>query len=110
MMMEFKEMLIRAKRGEKNAQEKLLEMYRPLLMRESTRTGRTRDNRKIALERHVECLALSLRHSNTKVLTNTFKNCRNVNGGRGLLTSLRYLLPFHPPERSLSFGTLGSCC
>ena len=27
---------IRAKRGEKNTQEKLLEMYRPLLMREST--------------------------------------------------------------------------
>lgn len=39
MMMEFKEMLIRAKRGEKNAQEKLLEMYRPLLMRESIVEG-----------------------------------------------------------------------
>ena len=38
-MMEFKEMLIRAKRGEKNAQEKLLEMYRPLLMRESIVEG-----------------------------------------------------------------------
>ena len=39
MMMEFKEMLIRAKRGEKNAQEKLLEMYRPLLMRDSIVEG-----------------------------------------------------------------------
>ena len=39
MMMEFKEMLIRAKRGEKTAQEKLLEMYRPLLMRESIVEG-----------------------------------------------------------------------
>lgn len=39
MMMEFKEMLIRAKRGEKNAQEKLLKMYRPLLMRESIVEG-----------------------------------------------------------------------
>lgn len=39
MMMEFKEMLIRAKRGEKNAQEKLLEMYRPLLMRGSIVEG-----------------------------------------------------------------------
>lgn len=39
MMMEFKEMLIRAKRGEKNAQEKLLEMYRPLLMRDSIIEG-----------------------------------------------------------------------
>ena len=39
MMMEFKEMLIRAKRGEKHAQEKLLEMYRPLLMRESIVEG-----------------------------------------------------------------------
>lgn len=39
MMMEFKEMLIRVKRGEKNAQEKLLEMYRPLLMRESIVEG-----------------------------------------------------------------------
>lgn len=39
MMMEFKEMLIRAKRGEKNAQEKLLEMYRPLLVRDSIVEG-----------------------------------------------------------------------
>ncbi len=39
MMMEFKEMLIRAKRGEQIAQEKLLEMYRPLLMKESIVEG-----------------------------------------------------------------------
>ena len=39
MMMGFKEMLIRAKRGEKNAREKLLEMYRPLLMKESIVEG-----------------------------------------------------------------------
>lgn len=39
MMMEFKELLIRAKRGEQNAQEKLLEMYRPLLMKQSIVEG-----------------------------------------------------------------------
>lgn len=38
-MMDFKELLIRAQRGEKNAQEKLLEMYRPLLMKESIVEG-----------------------------------------------------------------------
>ena len=38
-MMEFKELLIRAKRAEQSAQEKLLEMYRPLLMKESIVEG-----------------------------------------------------------------------
>lgn len=38
-MMEFKELLIRAKRGEKNAQEKLLKMYEGLLVRESIVEG-----------------------------------------------------------------------
>ena len=34
-MMDFKELLIRAKRGEKNAQEELLKMYQSLIMKES---------------------------------------------------------------------------
>ena len=34
-MMNFKELLIRAKRGEKNAQEELLKMYQALIMKES---------------------------------------------------------------------------
>jgi len=34
-MMDFKELLIRAKRGEKNAQEELLKMYQALIMKES---------------------------------------------------------------------------
>lgn len=38
-MMDFKELLIRAKRGENSAQEELLEMYRPLLFKESMIDG-----------------------------------------------------------------------
>lgn len=38
-MMEFKELLIRAKRGEQSAQEKLLKMYEPLLMKQSIVEG-----------------------------------------------------------------------
>ena len=34
-MMDFKELIIRAKRGENNAQEALLEMYQPLLSKEA---------------------------------------------------------------------------
>ena len=34
-MMDFKELLIRAKRGEKNAQEELLKMYQAFIMKES---------------------------------------------------------------------------
>ena len=34
-MMDFKELLLRAKRGEKNAQEELLKMYQALIMKES---------------------------------------------------------------------------
>lgn len=34
-MMDFKELLIRAQRGEKNAQEELLKMYQSLIMKES---------------------------------------------------------------------------
>ena len=33
--MEFKELIIRAKRGESDAQEELLHMYQPLLFKES---------------------------------------------------------------------------
>lgn len=38
-MMEFKELLIRAKRGEKNALEELLKMYEGLLVRKSIVEG-----------------------------------------------------------------------
>ena len=38
-MMDFKELIIRAKRGEKDAQEKLLEMYRPLIAKEAILDG-----------------------------------------------------------------------
>lgn len=38
-MMDFKELIIRAKRGENNAQEALLEMYRPLLSKEAIIDG-----------------------------------------------------------------------
>ena len=38
-MMDFKELIIRAKRGEKEAQEKLLEMYRPLIAKEAILDG-----------------------------------------------------------------------
>jgi len=38
-MMDFKELLIRAKRGEKGAQEKLLKMYEGLLVREAIVEG-----------------------------------------------------------------------
>jgi len=38
-MMNFKELIIRAKRGENEAQEKLLEMYKPLLSKESIIDG-----------------------------------------------------------------------
>lgn len=38
-MMDFKELLIRAKRGELNAQEELLKMYQPLIMKESIVAG-----------------------------------------------------------------------
>lgn len=38
-MTDFKELLIRAKRGENEAQEILLEMYRPLLSKESIVAG-----------------------------------------------------------------------
>ena len=38
-MMDFKELLIRAKRGEKNVQEKLLKMYEGLLVREAIVEG-----------------------------------------------------------------------
>ena len=34
-MMNFKELIIRAKKGENEAQEALLEMYQPLLSKES---------------------------------------------------------------------------
>lgn len=33
--MEFKELIIRAQRGESDAQEKLLHMYQPMLFKES---------------------------------------------------------------------------
>lgn len=38
-MLNFKELIIRAKRGEKSAIEELLEMYRPLLTKESIVEG-----------------------------------------------------------------------
>ena len=38
-MLNFKELIIRAKRGENNAIEELLEMYRPLLTKESIVEG-----------------------------------------------------------------------
>ena len=38
-MMDFKELLIRAKRGEKSAQEKMLKMYEGLLVREAIIEG-----------------------------------------------------------------------
>ena len=38
-MMNFKELMIRAKRGEAEAQESLLEMYRPLIAREAIING-----------------------------------------------------------------------
>lgn len=38
-MMNFKELIIRAKRGEAKAQESLLEMYRPLIAREAIING-----------------------------------------------------------------------
>lgn len=38
-MMDFKELIIRAKRGENNAQETLLEMYSPLLSKEAIIDG-----------------------------------------------------------------------
>ena len=38
-MLNFKELLIRAKRGENSAIEELLEMYRPLLTKESIVEG-----------------------------------------------------------------------
>lgn len=38
-MMDFKELIIRAKRGENSAQEKLLEMYKPLLSKEAIVDG-----------------------------------------------------------------------
>lgn len=37
--MEFKELIIRAQRGENDAQEKLLHMYQPLLFNESVVDG-----------------------------------------------------------------------
>ena len=37
--MEFKELIIRAKRGENDAQEALLKMYQPLLAKESIVDG-----------------------------------------------------------------------
>lgn len=38
-MMDFKELIIRAKRGENSAQETLLEMYKPLLSKEAIVDG-----------------------------------------------------------------------
>ena len=38
-MMDFKELIIRAKRGENSAIETLLEMYKPLLSKESIVDG-----------------------------------------------------------------------
>ena len=38
-MMNFKELIIKAKRGENEAQERLLEMYKPLLSKESIVDG-----------------------------------------------------------------------
>ena len=38
-MLNFQELIIRAKRGENNAIEELLEMYRPLLTKESIVEG-----------------------------------------------------------------------
>lgn len=38
-MLNFKELIIRAKRGESSAKEKLLDMYRPMLMKESIIDG-----------------------------------------------------------------------
>ena len=38
-MMEFKELLIRAKRGENNAREELLKMYEGLIVRNSIVNG-----------------------------------------------------------------------
>lgn len=38
-MMTFKELIIRAKRGEAEAKERLLEMYRPLIAREAIING-----------------------------------------------------------------------
>lgn len=38
-MLNFKELIIRAKRGESSAQEKLLDMYRLMLMKESMVNG-----------------------------------------------------------------------
>ena len=38
-MMNFKELIIRAKRGENEAQEALLEMYQPLLSKEAIVDG-----------------------------------------------------------------------
>ena len=37
--MEFKELIIRAKRGENSAQEQLLELYKPLLSKEAIVDG-----------------------------------------------------------------------
>lgn len=37
--MNFKELMIRAKRGENSAQEELLDMYRPMLIKESMVDG-----------------------------------------------------------------------
>lgn len=38
-MMNFQELIIRAKRGENEAQERLLEMYQPLLSKEAIVDG-----------------------------------------------------------------------
>ena len=38
-MMDFKELIIRAKRGENEAQEALLEMYQPIISKESIIDG-----------------------------------------------------------------------
>ena len=37
--MEFKELIIRAKRGENSAQEQLLELYKPLISKEAIVDG-----------------------------------------------------------------------
>ena len=37
--MEFKELIIRAKRGENSAQEQLIELYKPLLSKEAIVDG-----------------------------------------------------------------------
>lgn len=38
-MINFKELMIKAKRGENNAQEELLKMYQPLLLKKSIVNG-----------------------------------------------------------------------